>query len=43
MLKFDSLEDAISKASFLKEFCFGVRVIDNKDEAVLYSSRPEIG
>ena len=43
MLKFDCLEDAISKASFLKEFCFGVRVIDNKDAAVLYSSLPEIG
>ena len=43
MLKFDSLEDAISKASFLKEFCFGVRVMDNKDSAVLYSSLPEIG
>lgn len=43
MLKFDSLEDAISKASFLKEFCFGVRVIDNKDAAVLYSSLPDMG
>ena len=43
MLQFDNLEDAISKASFLKEFCFGVRVIDNKDAAVLYSSLPESG
>lgn len=43
MLKFDNLEDAISKASFLKEFCFGVRVVDNEDSAVLYSSLPEIG
>ena len=43
MLSFDCLADAISKASLLKEFCFGVRVIVNKDATVLYSSLPDIG
>jgi len=43
MLTFDHLEEAITKAAFLKEFCFGVQMISLEDGSVLYSSLPETG
>jgi diguanylate cyclase (GGDEF)-like protein len=38
MLKLDHLEEAVAKAAFLKEFCFGVRIIRLEDGVELYSS-----
>ena len=38
MLRLDRLEDAVSKAEFLKEFCFGVRIVRLEDEKVLHST-----
>lgn len=38
MLKLDRLEDAVSKAAFLKELCYGVRIVRLEDEKVLYST-----
>ncbi|HML67132.1 MAG TPA: GGDEF domain-containing protein [Clostridia bacterium] len=43
MLKLDHLEEAVAKAAFLKEFCFGVRIIRLEDGAELYSSIPLSG
>jgi two-component system, cell cycle response regulator len=40
MLKFDHLKEAVEKAAFLKEFCFGVRIIRADDGAELYASTP---
>ncbi len=42
MLKFDHLEEAVAKAAFLKELCFGVRIIRQEDGAELYSSLPPV-
>ncbi len=43
MLKFDHLEEAVAKAAFLKELCFGVRIIRQEDGGELYSSLPPVG
>ena len=43
MLKFDHLEEAVVKAAFLKEFCYGVRIVGYDDGSVLYSSLPNTG
>jgi hypothetical protein len=43
MLKFDHLEEAVQKAAFLKEFCYGVRIVGHDDGSVLYSSLPQTG
>ena len=43
MLQFDHLEDAIDKVSSLKQFCFGVRIVSDDDDSVLFSSLPETG
>lgn len=43
MLQFDHLEDAISKALLLKEFCLGVRIVSDDDGSVIFSSVPESG
>ena len=42
MLKFDHLEEAVAKAAFLKELCFGVRIIRQEDGVELYSSLPPV-
>lgn len=38
MLMFDHLEEAIGKAAFLKELCFGVRIVRLEDGETLFSS-----
>lgn len=43
MLKFNHLDEAVQKAAFLKEFCYGVRIVGFDDGAVLYSSLPQTG
>ncbi len=40
LLKFEHLDEAISKAAFLNEFCFGVRIVRFDGGEALYSSVP---